>query len=198
MKKIWIALFTVISIAANAVPLPQKYIGTFKFSGQLNPVNTFKKEVVYTSFAAGIKRLSELRELGFTCVAVFSTTYACSKNTNDNLPADVESRLRAQLTNKIEFGSPIGDWELLSTAEYLTEFILQQKTLIGEKIYLKTRYLITPDIQKLVLVSENGDSLWFNIYNNNLNLALTTQKTLSNTRFESYLVEAEITPHLFR
>lgn len=190
MKTILIALVWIFSIAARALPVPPTYTGSFKFSGPLKTINTLKKEVVYTSFSPGLERFAELRQLGFTCVAVFSTTYSCTKNTNDSVTADVASRLISNLYKTIEFGTPLGDWELVNTAEFLTEFVMNQQTTIGENVFTKTRYLITPDIQKLVLVSENGDSLWFNIYNNNLNLALTTQKTLSNTRFESYLVEA--------
>lgn len=190
MKSFFSTIVFVISAQSYALPVPPIFEGHYKFTGILNTVNTLKKEIVYVSTAEGRKRLEVLKEMAFTCTPVFSTTYSCAKNTNDPIPKDIQDKLTKNLNeNSIEMSTPLSEWGLVSTAEYLTEFLMQQKTQIGNQIYYKSRYLVTPDIQKFVLQSEN-ESVWFNVYAGKLHMAIVTSKTTGKNTFENYLIEA--------
>lgn len=205
MKTAFFVLIFILSQALSsytfAVAQPPQFVGHFAFTGKLSTLNTLKKEVVRTSFLQGQQRLKELKNIGFTCKLVQSTIYSCAKNTHDSIPLDVAQKLSQALQkNHIEFSPPIGDWEIINKTDYLREFSLLQKTQVttstGEaQLFTRSRYLVTDHVQKLILESDQHTSLWLNVYRNELNssfkMPLNTQKTLSDSRFEVYLVEAD-------
>lgn len=185
------SIFALIFILASTTYALPQFIGTFKFNGELNLVNNQKREIVNTGYEQGVERLQFLKKSGFTCLAVLATTYKCSKNTLEPMPESVKNKILDRFAQlEIIFGQPLNDWELVSEGSHLTEYVLKQKTLIGEDVYYSSHYYKTPELNKLALKDEKGNSVWFNLDEEQLKMVFVEQKTISKNQFETYLIEA--------
>lgn len=188
-----IGLFAVSLILASATQALPHFVGTYKFNGQLNLVNNQKREIVRTGSEQGVERLQQLKSSGFACVTVFATTYSCRKNTQDPINENVKNKILDRLSQlQIVFGQPLNDWELVSEGTQLAEYVLTQKTLIGDEVYYRTHYYKMPVLNKIAVKSENGNSVWFNLEDDQLRMVFFEQKTINKNQFETYLIEAHI------
>lgn len=184
----FILIFT--SLNTFALPLPPDFEGIYRFNGQIQTLNTLKKEVIYTHNDNGKIKLSDLRKQGYLCSIVQSNIYYCALNTNDDLPLRLKNKLVSDYSSvSISFLNSAGDWALVQNADSLTVFEKHQKVNFNGKLYTKLSYLMLTGLNKLVLENSSNDKVWLNLDSTgSLQLPLEQSETLDKTRFNIYLV----------
>jgi hypothetical protein len=142
-----------------AKPVIHDFNGEYVFEGGLEPIGRITVDVIDLRMSDAQPRLEKLRSEGSACQHVTSVAVRCTKmNPGATVPADSLDRIAERSKDlSITFGQRTGAPVLISKAEALTEWQIQQRgeTPLGR--FDKYRYLELQGLVKIVFPNPQGN-----------------------------------------
>lgn len=140
----WILILVFMSASAYSFEIPFEIRGEYKFSGEIEHVQTSIRELVHSHTSVGAKRLKELQADKYTCVHKGRSLFSCTKFDKSVIPtpellAEMSAKHAAQY---VSFYEPRLVPELTHRSDSYKEYRFHQSLKVNTQVYRWFRYRI--------------------------------------------------------
>jgi hypothetical protein len=186
MKKLLI-IFCLLTTFSTFCESPLILEGTYEFK-KVIPDYTIWTYDVHGGSEKGKEKLAEYRADGFTCRHTFSLRYRCEKRVDDEIPADLEKKLRDQYKDYYIDFEPHDSFKKINNVEWR----FQQVVIINDEIYSSYLYSESKFPYRLSFTGES-ERIFFDAYGRR-DVRLPVKKSSKNAQSRSFLQLEKLTP----
>ena len=140
----WILVFALFSANAFSFEIPFEIRGEYKFSGEIEHIQTSVRELVHSHTSTGAKRLKELQANKYACVHKGRSLFSCTKFDKSIVPTpELLEQIRLKHEEQyVSFYEPRLAPELTHRSDSYKEYRFHQSLKINTQVYRSFRYRI--------------------------------------------------------
>lgn len=162
--------------------------GTFSYKGELQALSAVRYEMVSPLSAAGQGRITELKNLGYSCQNKLQFVQCRKHIEASQLPEELNQAEPSATT--VQFG-PLISLDLISQGDEIAFFEGTQDVWVDGKFYDTVNYLERPDLVKATVGHPKDSSNYYSfiVNTNDVSMVETLNLTESKWAYTSYFVE---------